>query len=848
MTAQPGSQLRLWVLGALRARNGDLHVHAWPTRQVAALLVLLALQPQQSWPREQLAAMLWPDAAGPQQRNRLRNALARLRKCLWAVGVPAHSVVVADRRYIRLQAGALWCDAVEFERLARIGRLDAARELYVGPLLPEWDDEWVQERRARLSEQHDGLGLSHDKHASESTDAVYRIVPGASQRLHGRERELAGVLASLSSHRLVTITGFGGVGKTRLAGEVATRAAGFDGVLVVAMEDCDHLSAAGARLRSSLELPPPMPGQSVMSVVLRRLASRRMLLVLDNLEQLQPLGVAAWLNEILAGAPALHVLATSRTALRCPEEFEWCLSPLPVPPAHCSVEELRANPAVALFVDLVQRSRADFHLIPSNAKAVARLVTVLDGLPLALELAAPMLRRNLDNRRETRTSALTALVEAAVHSPSTLVRTGSRAAREPERASLMAVLRSTMDMLSRPQRSEYLSLVVFRGSFTAGQAMAIFRRSAMAVTLEVFVQNSLLRRVGKSRFALLPIVRELLVERGPIRPAARLRHAVHFAERAQAVQRATEAIDPEDLPNFEQAFDTWCLQGKSVPKDLLNLLTHRCGQLGRFELALDYCYRAGIAGAGQAEAELVAELARAWVLWRRDQNGPTLQASVVALHERSISLQCECSIRASAARLRGIVTHVCGDASLAMACLDDAHEACCQIADEAERLYIESDRIGVLIGQGQYAQALQRVERASPQAKSLGNSELEVLLENRACVCWEALREFDLALAAAQRCARLAHREGMRYHFAFALWNQARPLLRLRHPATAARLLGYSKHWWVESVGPLLPRDERHAAGLDRIGRLLMGRAAWEEQCTKGRSMSEAEVAELAIS
>jgi DNA-binding SARP family transcriptional activator len=226
----------------------------------------------------------------------------------------------------------------------------------------------------------------------------------------GREPDLTTVLDLVLAHRLVTLTGTGGAGKTRLAVEVATRltaTAGqlVEGVWVVELAAVDEgagvvpavLAALGVRERALLA--GARPGQPVeppveqFQRVLGALAGRRAVLVVDNCEHL--VGTAAQLVDgILAACPGVRVLATSREPLGITGEVLWPVEPLAVPPAGVGDEPaaLVGYPAVRLLVDRVRAVRPGFAVDAGSAAAVARVCRALDGIPLAIELAAARFR------------------------------------------------------------------------------------------------------------------------------------------------------------------------------------------------------------------------------------------------------------------------------------------------------------------------------------------------------------------------------------------------------------------------------------------------------------------------
>ena len=208
----------------------------------------------------------------------------------------------------------------------------------------------------------------------------------------GREQNLLAIrnlLEPNSGVRLLTLIGPPGAGKTRLALEVAAQLGALypDGSVFVglaALRDPALVPTALAHVLGVREAA----GQGIPEGLLTYLAGKRLLLVLDNFEHL--LAATSWLTEVLAGCPALRVLVTSRTPLRLRGEHEYPVPPLALPPPTSwgTIEALARNPAVELFIQRAQAVRPDFALTTANAGAVAGIVRRLDGLPLAIELAA----------------------------------------------------------------------------------------------------------------------------------------------------------------------------------------------------------------------------------------------------------------------------------------------------------------------------------------------------------------------------------------------------------------------------------------------------------------------------
>jgi hypothetical protein len=290
--------------------------------------------------------------------------------------------------------------------------------------------------------------------ASPARSRGPRPLPVASTSLVGRGRaidEVAGLLERPEG-RLVTLTGPGGVGKTRLAVAVAERVADrFDAgtvfVPLAAVTQPEQVlggigRAVGAELGGA---------GAPLEALVEHLGDGRWLLILDNLEQV--IEVAGDLGELLARCGGVQILATSRTVLGLRAEREYPVPPLllPADPAGVPVEELLGSPAVALFVDRARAVRPDFALTQANAAAVVELCRRLEGLPLAIELAAA----------RTRLLDPDAILQRLARSLDAL---GTGAVDLPER---QRTLRATVDwsvgLLEAAERSLLETMAVFVG-------------------------------------------------------------------------------------------------------------------------------------------------------------------------------------------------------------------------------------------------------------------------------------------------------------------------------------------------------------------------------------------------
>jgi predicted ATPase len=395
--ARPAWTVRL--LGAVEADNGEVVISRFATRAVAQLLALLALYPGRAHAREELVELLWPGVALSTGRNRLRQALSALRALLdRQVGVP-RPVLDADRMAVRVVPGSLDCDVRLFEQLLASGRPEGARALYRGAFMPGHYDEWVLEERRRVEALHDHL-QSHftvplPLHQPRPMRPSAIGVPNYWTPAFGLRERLDDLGALVVGHRLVTVLGAGGTGKTRLAASLAQALSAppegtpssFDGIVFVSLIDCVAAERVAPLVCDALGLGVAAQAERVLGDAL---AGRRVLLVLDNCEQLEP-AASAVLTRMLAELPQLHLLATSRRILNIEGERRFELKGLPnCEPGRADV----ASPgdAVALFIDRARAVLPRYAPTTAERAEIAELVNALHGMPLSIELAASRIR------------------------------------------------------------------------------------------------------------------------------------------------------------------------------------------------------------------------------------------------------------------------------------------------------------------------------------------------------------------------------------------------------------------------------------------------------------------------
>jgi predicted ATPase len=536
------SRPSLTLLGGFAAVAGAAPVpdSAWRLRKAKDLVKLLALAEGHRLHREQAMDVLWPDRGLDSAANNLNQAVHAARRALGP-----ETITLLDG-VLRLEAEV---DADAFERAAAEARTERTRTacrralaLYGGELLPENRyDDWASLERERLAGLHAELEqlLAELGDEAGTERPALRPLPAEASTFVGREHELGELAALLAHTRLLTLTGAGGVGKTRLALELA-RARGEaygGGVLLVELDVLDDGALVPGAVAEALDLRA-LRGGEVVDALLAELEPIELLLVLDNCEHL--IGAAAALvDSLLRGAPRLAVLATSREPLRVPGEVVFRVPSLgiPDPEREEKPQELLRYEAVRLFVERARSVAPGFALDGETAPSVARICHRLDGLPLALELAA------------ARVDALTpAVLAGRLDDRFRLLRAGSRAAPTRQQT-LEATLDWSHELLSADERTLLRRLAVFAGSFTLDAAEEVcsgdgLEADQVALVLADLVEKSLVvseDRGGLRRYRLLETIRSYaasrLAESGE-------RHAVS-ARQATWLLRLVEGLDEQ---------------------------------------------------------------------------------------------------------------------------------------------------------------------------------------------------------------------------------------------------------------------------------------------------------------
>ncbi len=376
---------------------------------------------------------------------------------------------------------------------------------------------------------------SDDFPAPRTLRAGRTNLPDQVSRFVGRERELSELSRTLLDARMVTLTGAGGVGKTRLALQLAAELLDGtgDGVWLVDLAPLPREALVGPAVASVLDIREE-PGRPVENVLVQAIRDRELLLVLDNCEHVIT-EAASLVDRLLQRCPRVVILATSREPLGIAGEYLYRVPSLSVPPTEdAEPEELVGYEGVRLFLDRAAQQRPGFSLDGRNGPTIARLCRRLDGIPLAIELAAARLG-----------SLSAADIVAHLDQRFRLLTGGARTAL-PRQQTLQALIDWSYDLLDRNEQKLLASLSVFAGSFDLHSAEAVAsgpEDSSFGILdeLAALVYKSLVQAddTGTVRYRLLESVRDYaaakLALRGEIEAnAVRSAHRDHFLALAEA--------------------------------------------------------------------------------------------------------------------------------------------------------------------------------------------------------------------------------------------------------------------------------------------------------------------------
>lgn len=913
---QPGPRWTLQLLGGVRLHDAT-HVHTrFATQATCALLARLALWPQRDHAREELAELLWPGVDPEVGRRRLRQALSLLRSVLEPAQGHPWPVLHADRRCVRLLPGSIACDVHHFETHAQAGRRAAALAAYRGELMPGFFDEWIHDERRRLQALHDRVADAPDRDPgrmpavpgppAERTPRTPTGAPAYSTRYVADPRQFERLRGQVLSHRVVTLLGPGGSGKTRLAVNLvdtlgSSPQPAFARICFVPLASAQ----SGRQLLDALQDALQISSASVGAAdnVVARLEGQAALLVLDNLEQLAEVA-APVLEPLIERLPLLHLLVTSRRRIGLPGEREFLIQPLPLPPADGPLAGAAASPAVALFVDRACAVRADFRLGPRNHGPIAELVRALEGMPLAIELAASRIRaftpaQMLDTLRSPAGAA------GATPGLDLLSRSDPRPTQQSRHASMQRTIVWSWQQLSRPQQRLAGAMAVFPGGCDAAMLKAVHGGNAVPAGLEQLHAHSLIREArtdgpapdaGESNAADEPLRFQLYV---PIREFA----AAQFDAVTRATWRARQRewarlwlvalpVTPPlarvraELTNLAAAFASAAddAAGDIAARLLICLLPLHEGvtlpaeTLGHAVRALDTCADPSLRSRGRSAlapwlltagdtpaARRLAEAAlqdappgsaeRAWALcalvhvhWRGSLSpAQALQPQVDEARRMAEG--------AGDLELLGSVLTVM---SLVQWGLDGDAEASRALAARAQAVWeAQGNRHGVNLARhnvavydfrsGRRDAALASWDAVAAEAAVLQDSRRLAITNSARATALSDMRRWAPARQALRDSLRQSWQAMRLYDVAYDLWNLPRVLAHLREPDPAQCLMTFAAQFWQQRFGALTPADRRHLRLVERMVALQASSARRSAAAARGRQMPLAEAVALAL-
>ncbi len=718
----------------------------------------------------------------------------------------------------------------------------------------------AEEERARLVRavsRRDGDAPIRDREAATTYPSA---LPASLTSLLGREREVEEIesLLSEATVRLLTLTGPGGIGKTRLAIEVAHRSAGSfpDGVALVALATLGDAALVMPTVSQDLGLREAASVRP-LEVLCQYLRERRFLLVLDNFEHVAE--AAPEVVDLLSSCPNLSVLVTSRAPLRVRGEREYPVSPLAVPNPTRTPEakEVARTPAAKLFIERATEASPTFKLTQANAAAVAAICWRLDGLPLALELAAA----------QTRFLAPTALLSRLDQA---LQAGGARDLPERQRT-MRATLDWSYDLLQEPERELFRRLSVFVGGFTFEVAEDVcatdaFEAADVLVLLGNLVEQSLVvaetSTEGVTRYRMLEPVRQYalkqLRESGD-ENGVRLRHAgcyLALAEEAEPYIKGHEQIEWLDKLEAEndnlRAAIGWLLEAGDAPTAArfgwaLGMYWVMRTRHGEGRMLLEQTLAQG----GDIPASL-----RAKALWTLGLcvYGSGDNERLMAIAEEGVALSRRAGDRQGEAYTLGMLGYAAlqlGDLDRAARALEESLEMVREQGDAWRAAHFLNHLTVVALNRGEHQRAARYAEESLALTRQTGDRyAANVALSLLAQMAW-ASHENERAAGHWREALRLSSELANKANSASSIQGLATVAASRGELRRAARLLGAAEAL-LEAAGLVhyayttYTSNEPHQRAASAASEELEMRA-WKEAHDEGRAMSFEQAVDYAL-
>jgi predicted ATPase/DNA-binding CsgD family transcriptional regulator len=709
----------------------------------------------------------------------------------------------------------------------------------------------------------------------------------------GRGAELAAVRVLVAGSRLVTLTGAGGAGKTRLALRVAAGLAdgAGDGVWfadLAPLRDPDLVAVTVADVLGVRQ----EPSRPVLDTLVEAIGGRSLLVLLDNCEHL--IGACAKLADaLLRGCPNLALLATSREPLGIGGEYVYRVPSLGLPGDGDQPAAIRASEAVRLLADRAAAQGVPLAPDEEGAEVAGRICRRLDGIPLAIELAAARLRMLPAGELETRLDERFAIL------------TGGSRAGLARQQTLRAMVDWSWELLNPAERAVLARLSTFAGGFGLAAAEAVAAgpdvpAAEVAGLLGALVDKSLVQfgdaGAGPGRYRLLETVRQYAAGRldapGPAEAqAARLAHRDYYLALAEAAAPHLMAPDqaawldrldaelgnlrtaiafsltqPDLEPGLQLAaslrvfwgirghaaegsdvlralLDAPAARGATLPRArALDTAAHLLQQTGDYATAGDYCEEALAIARAAGDERLIAELLheRAWLLVRHGQPGAALP-----LIEQGLGLarrlgELHLTVRLVSAR--GYAANVEGDHAGAARDAAEALRLSRQAGDRLQAGTMLTNLSDIELAAGDLDAARRHLAEALDIARSLNARVSAVIATFNLGLAEYLSGSPDAAGALFAESLDLARRMGMRRHYAYALIGLALAGRGGADPGWSARLHGAADQALADLGHALAPLEGRLADRDRQRLRAAMGDEAFDAEYTAGRTLDVAQV------
>ena len=698
---------------------------------------------------------------------------------------------------------------------------------------------------------------THDGEATRASKPKHNL-PYQLTSFVGREQEVAQLQELVTANRLVTLTGAGGAGKTRLAIEVASRMVDAfpDGVWLVELAALSDPRLVPQTVAQALGVKEKA-GTSVSEAVSGWLASKHVLLVLDNAEHVIEECVRL-LDEILRRGPDVAILVTSRERLGMTGELTYRVPSLTVPPpdSNLALDALLGYEGVRLFVDRARLLRPDFSVTAEDAAPLASICHRLDGIPLAIELAAPRIRsmsvEELSHRLDQRFALLT---------------DGSRTAL-PRHRTLRSTIDWSYDLLHEPEKLFLQRLSVFAGGWTLAAAEevcageGIEKRDVLDLLTSLADKSMVVpeQEDARTRYRLLETVRQYArdrLEESGGSAAAQERHRDYYlalAEEADPKLRTAEQA--EWLARLEEEHDNlraglaWSLVDAGSTAGL-----RLCGALQRFwwtrgHLTEGRQWCMCVLGKAEAvdrtgERAYALNAAGTLALYQGDYS------AAKALHEEGLAIRRELGDRSGIAGALGNLGNVAvnqGDYPTAKALHEESLAIRRELGDRFG-IAVRLNNLGnVALAQCDYTAAKALHEEGLAIRRELGDrSGIATSLSNLGIV---VLNQGDYPAARALLEESLAIRRelGDRSGIPYSLEGLAAVVASLRGSLRAAHIWGATEQLRTEIGAPLTPNERSRYDQFVAAARIALGDdAAFDRAWQEGRGLTLDQAIDLAL-